>query len=594
MLIQLSSETGLLVKPFRFVPGINIILGKYSEGKEKKGINGIGKSSLIRLIDFTLLSNSAEKRFSQEKYDFLRNEGHNVVLEFKVGTQTYFIKRTFDPDNGVLFGEQLEGLVEYTKAELKSILTNKFFPVKEEDVFFVGERYGTLMDFFIKDDLENQRRVDPINFSAGTSRQTSKAIFNFFLIGLPTRGAIKFEELSSEYSRFAGTAKGLIDKIKIDYGKSIEEFKSEKIKIEQNIALLEGSLRDYKFLDNYKGVESKIIDLSSQITGKLKDYHSLNRKLKKIKEAFQFNQEIDTEQIKKLYNETLSTFGDIVSRTLDEITTFKKEILENRNKFLISRESQLQKSIDEVLSDISKLEQKRSEHYKKLEEKGALESIENAYEQLTEAKAQLAGNLQILNQIEELQNMMSNLHVTISEVKRDILNELKQNEHILARLRALFLEILKNAILLEEDEMSGYFDISINANSSRNSLPFTIEVEIPKADALGQSRLKLVAYDLMVFLNNIENKRVSPDFLIHDGVYHGISLNTKIKAMNYIYHLQLAHPDFQYFVTFNEDEIYVPDERREVVGQFDFDLETVVIAEFTDAPNGMIFKRDFK
>jgi len=73
MLIKLYSETNLL-NPVLFKSGINIILGRYSNDKKTTGINGIGKSSLVRLIDFLLLSNSAETTFLQSKYDFLRDK----------------------------------------------------------------------------------------------------------------------------------------------------------------------------------------------------------------------------------------------------------------------------------------------------------------------------------------------------------------------------------------------------------------------------------------------------------------------------------------------------------------------------------------
>ena len=283
----------------------------------------------------------------------------------------------------------------------------------------------------------------------------------------------------------------------------------------------------------------------------------------------------------------------MVTKTLDEISNFKREILENRNKFLISKEQKIQKSIDGVLNHISLLEKDRSKLYKKLEEKGALDSITNTFEQLTLEKTQLSGNLKILEELDTLQEMMGNLHVTISEVKRDILTALKQNKSEINDLRAFFMEILQNAIFLEEHNLSGYFDISPKADSPRNQLPFKIEVKIPKADALGQSRLKIVAYDLMVFLKNIQKGRTLPHCLIHDGAYHGISLHTKIKALNFMYHQYLSLPNFQYIMTFNEDEIYIPDEKEGRVGTFDFNIEEVVIAEFTDNPKGMLFKRDF-
>ncbi|PKP60605.1 MAG: DUF2326 domain-containing protein [Candidatus Altiarchaeales archaeon HGW-Altiarchaeales-1] len=595
MLVRLFSETDLLLKPFKFEAGINIILGKYSEDKDKRGINGIGKSSLVRLINYALLSDTAEKIFSQEKYNFLRTEKHNIVLELKIESKTLFIKRYFVTADKVYFGNTLNELEEYTKTELKKILINKLFPIQSNDVFFEGNKFGTLMSFFIKDDLENQKRADPLYFlTYNNANARDIAIYNFFLLNLPTKNLIGYNELAKEYANHNKAIKVLQDKIEADTGKPLEEFRSERIKIEQSISLLEKSLKDFKFLDNYKNVESQLIEITSQINEKLKDFHSLNQKLKKVKDAFQYTPDIDTNHLRKLYNEVVSTFGDIVSKTLDEIIAFKKEILENRNKFLVSRENQLQKAINQVSDEISKIEKKRSELYKKLEEKGALSGITNTYEQLTIEKTKLAGNLGILKQIDEIQEILGNLNVKISEIKRDILYELKNNQKSINDLRGIFQEILENAIFLDNDNLKGYFDISSRNNSKRDQLPFKIYVEIPKADALGQSRLKIVAYDLMVFLNNIKASRKFPDFIVHDGVYHGISLNTKIKALNYIYHQYLANPNFQYIVTFNEDEIYIPKEKQLSVGKFDFDINEQIIAEFTDSPSKMIFKRDFK
>ena len=118
-------------------------------------------------------------------------------------------------------------------------------------------------------------------------------------------------------------------------------------------------------------------------------------------------------------------------------------------------------------------------------------------------------------------------------------------------------------------------------------------MEIPKDDALGQSRLRLIAYDLMVFLHNIRTSRNLPDFIAHDGVFHGIANNTRVNTLNYIYHQFLSSPKFQYLVTFNEDEIYIPEDKESVYGKYEFDWKSMIVAEFSDSPNEMIFKRAF-
>jgi uncharacterized protein YydD (DUF2326 family) len=356
---------------------------------------------------------------------------------------------------------------------------------------------------------------------------------------------------------------------------------------------LERSLKDYKFLESYKSIENQIAGLTARINEKLKEYHSHNRKLKRVRESYRISREPDTGEIKELYNEVLATFGDIVSKTLDEIIDFKKNILDNRNKFLVARETELEKIISGILAGISRLETERSQLYGKLEEKGALESITNTYERLISERTGLERNLQILKQVDEFREMLGNLEVTISKVKRDILGELKKYETQQYELRALFQDILENAIFLEEDYQSAYFDISPKLRSKINQLPFSIEVEIPKADALGQSRLKIAAYDLMVFFNNTRIGRELPDFLFHDGVFHAISPKTIVNTLNYIFHQHLRYPGFQYIVTFNEDEIDIPGDKNVQYGSFVFNWKEHLIAVYEDIPSRMIFKRDF-
>ncbi|MCL2312752.1 MAG: DUF2326 domain-containing protein [Firmicutes bacterium] len=593
MLIRLFSETELL-NTVSFKQGINIILGRYSSNEKNKDINGIGKSSLVRLIDFLLLSNSAEEKFLQQKYNFLRLENHNVILEFKQNGITYFIKRTFSKDDDIFFGNFQNKLDCYTKNEFKKILTNIFFPFQDNKVFFEGERYGTLMDFFIKDDLDAQKRIDPLNFSAGTNNQIDKSIFNFFLYDLPTKKLYEFDKLVKKQKDLSKTVKGLKDNVESNNGKSIGELRSEQIKIEKNIELLENSLNNYTFLERYKDIEKELIEITKKINVNLNDYHDLNRKLNKIKESFQYSKNIDTKEIQKLYNEVYSTFGDLVSKTLEEMISFKSEIFENRNKFLIKKEQELQEAINNILNEISVLEQTRSKLYKKLDEKGALDSITNACEQLILDKTKLAENLKILKEIDNIEEKIGNQRVSISEVKNALLADLREYADTIERLRKLFVEILQNAIVIENDNSDGYFDISLTPNSSPYQQPFNISVEIPKADALGLSRLKIVAYDLMVFLHNINLCRTIPYFIIHDGVFHGISIATTIKTLNFINNQFLKNPCFQYITTFNEFEIDVSDSKKDLYGDFNFMLDDVIVAKYTENHNEMIFKRNFK
>lgn len=594
MLKKLFSNTGLIDEVV-FHPGINIILGKYSKDKEAQGINGIGKSTLIRLIDYTFLSDSAQKIFFNNKYDFLRKSEHKITLEFEINNKVYFIQRDFSSKMKIQFGSSLHSLDNFEKTELKAILTNLYLPIEKNDVYFTGNKFRTLFDFFIKDDLDNQKRFEPLNFLKYNANLKEKAIFNFFLLDLPTSHLINYNEQSKEYDKFKSAIDTSEQKIKIDTGKSIQEYRSERFNIEQRILLLEQSLDNYKFLEKYKDAEKQLAIVTKQINDKLNEYSSLNIKVSKIKESYNLDHNVETQEIRKIYNEVLENFGNQVAKTLDEVIEFKNNILNNRKKYLLQKEQKLQSVIENILQVISTLENKRSQLYKALDEKGALDSIKNTFEELVVEKTDLEKNLQLIKQIDEYQEILTNLNVSISEVRRLISVEIKEYQSQIDDLRKLFIDILKNAIFVDESYENAYFDITPNPSSNRNKLPFNIEIEIPKADALGQSRLKIVAYDLMVFLYNIEINRKIPDFLIHDGVFHGISMKTKINTINYVYHKYLEYIDkkqFQYILTFNEDEIITNEDDSEY-GSFDFDFQKSIIAEFQDVKDKTIFKRIF-
>tara|TARA_B100000378_G_scaffold225912_1_gene189852 strand:- start:25004 stop:26794 length:1791 start_codon:yes stop_codon:yes gene_type:complete len=595
MLKRIFSNTGLL-DVVVFKPGINVILGKYSKDKNAQGVNGIGKSTLIRLIDYLFLSDSAQKIFSKSKYDFLRQNGHEVILEFEVNKHRYFILRDFSTKSKIQFGSDLHSLDNFEKTELKSILTNLYLPVEKNEVYFTGNKFRTLFDFFIKDDLDNQKRSEPLNFLKYNANVKEKAIFNFFLLDLPTSNLIEYNDQSKEYDKYKSAINTSEEKIKIETGKSIQEYRSERFNIEQRIALLEASLDNYRFVEKYKNIENQLLEVTKSINDRLNEYNALEIKISKIRESYDLDQQVETQEIKKIYNEVLGNFGDQVAKTLNEVIDFKNNILRNRKKYLLQKEQKLQSGIEDVLKDISRLENIRSKLYKSLDERGALDSIKNTYEDLIIEKSDLERNLQLIKQIDEFQEMMTNLNVSISEVRRLISNEIKQYQSRIDELRKLFVDILQNAIFVDESYDNAYFDITPNPSSNRNRLPFNIEIEIPKADALGQSRLKIVAYDLMVFLYNIEAERQVPDFLIHDGVFHGISMKTKISTINYVYHQYLENinkKQFQYIVTFNEDEIVTNEDRISDYGKFDFNFDEAVIAEYQDIDNKTIFKRIF-
>ena len=123
--------------------------------------------------------------------------------------------------------------------------------------------------------------------------------------------------------------------------------------------------------------------------------------------------------------------------------------------------------------------------------------------------------------------------------------------------------------------------------------PVKVDIEVPKNDALGKKRFKILTYDLTVFFNLIKNKRYLPHFLVHDGVFHGIGIKTVIKVLNMVHSKFLQSQNFQYIITANENEILIPEDKKKVWGTYSFDMDKSIRVTYKDIPEEMIFRREY-
>lgn len=585
---KLYSETNLF-KSVEFIPGINIIRGIYkSKETDKSELNGIGKSTLIRLLDFILLSDTARTNFfNVKKHSFLN--GHSVSLEFEVDKKVYFLKRSFDDARKPLFGNNSSSLDAYQQEELKRILGDQFFINDNYNGIIESDWFRSLIKFFIKDDINHFQRTDPLNFIDVHSRKFQTYSYNLFLLDLPNKSVTNFDVLTKQVNDLRKQKNRLLVRLKDDTGKKIQEITTEVRQLDEKIDAFQKSVNNYKFLTTYKDVEEELIKISSSISDLLSKLNIYNRKLAEYKKSYRYEVEFDKDKIVKLYSELKETVASVVSKELNDVLDFRKRLSENRMKFLVKKESELQTEIEKLNEDISKLEERRVTLYKILDEKRALDSIKNTYSLLIEEKTKKERLTAFVSQIDDIDKRIYKLNQDITKTISDISSEINSTQDKINKISSLFFEIIEECI--KTDNKSDItFDIRPNPDITS---PLDIAINVPKSDALGKSRLKILSYDLTVFFTIIQNKRHLPFFLAHDGVFHGIDIKTVIKVLNYVNSKHLRYPDFQYIVTANENEIFIPEDKKSVYGHYNFNIEDKIIVTYTDNPEEMIFKQEY-
>lgn len=556
-LTRIHSETNLFDE-IEFRRGLNVILGVPSGVREGRELNGVGKSTLVRLIDFAFVGDSVKKTFAQDRCEFLRTEDHSFTLTFSDAEMTYRIRRRFTQLDVVEFAKGTDDFDEFTEPEMKNILAPIMVVDQQYDGHVDTGWFRTLMRFFVSDDKASHAQTDPLNFSHSSARKSFLLVLNYYLLNLPNSDLLEFDTLRQRLKQEQSLRKQIEVRIKEESGRSIEQVRSDLDRIESQIETYKQHLNSFEFLEDYTQVEAELRDVTSRIATEMRRFNASNRRLSELEKSYQLRVDVDIERVRLLYGSLQEELADFIAKKLDEVIDFRKSIVANRKKFLIEREQRLREELSESESNVKELEKTRKRLFEYLQERKALDAIRNAYERITHESEQYERNASRINALDEEEQRIAHTNAEISEAIARIVDQCKVYEDKVRDIRRTFDDILRNTIYVGEDMNDAFLNIS---PQSRRTTPINIEIEVPKSDSLGKSRFKIPVYDLAVFLRIVRDERQLPHFLIHDGTFNGVASKTVVRFLNYIVKQSKQLPSLQYIVTLNEEQIYLGNTR---------------------------------
>lgn len=580
---SLSSPSGLF-KTIEFKEGLNIILGRYS--KSGKDINGIGKSTIINLIDYCLLSDGVKKEIFKEKYSFLKSEV--IALKFNIGSNAYVIERGFEDKRSVYFTVNNEKPKEYIDSDLRLILGAEIGRGKTgvyEPIWF-----RTLMSFFIQNDHSFlQRDADNVlKFTVG-KRQPELFTYVFLLLGIDNSLIWEFDNNSVELKSLRSDQARIRKQVIEQTGKSIEDFRGECDSVARKIVRLEDGLDNYQFDENSLDLEEKITALNAQISSLNKKHLALAEKYKDIQKSLDIDLDVDPDHIASLYSRINVEFSEYIRKSLDEIIGFRRDISTNRRRFLKERESHYQEQLDEIKSRLVSIEKERSKVYKMLDEKSIFDALKAAYVNLIEEKARLSGQLAYIEQLDHIEEAIAKKKSSVSDTVASLVAKKNTVKDTIDEVKSIFFDIVEGSVDIDDSDINPYFNIEFE---SRQNSPVKLSLEVPRGSSLGKGRFKILAFDLTVFLTSVKSQNNFPGFLVHDGVFHAIAHKTRIKFLNFINKKLDEFDGVQYIITVNEDEIIFP-ESEGVSAKLDFDLSKKCLTTLEDNPDNMFLGREF-
>lgn len=557
-------------KEIEFKKGLNIIVGEKSEDSDNKSTcNGVGKTTLIKIISFCLGSDKDILPINHLKgWEFgieLELYGERItatrpVLEDKISidgnTENFLL-----PPTNTLIGKY------YTLHDWRIILAKALFNFEKDNNVKYNPTFRSLINYFIRSDKESYN--DPFA-PIPKQRAVQTQLNNSFFLELNWIDASKAQEIRDEAKTIQELKKIYNEHFLKDFGnKSMKQSKgsleTEKIKLQTTIKRRENELKRFRVNEQYKNFETRANNINNDINKLSEKRIFLNKKLEEYEESVKIEHNNDSSDIEDIYGELGFYFNKSVQKSLEEAKTFHESIIKNRKEFLESEIENIKNQIKKIDSAIKSKDLELSEVMEILNSTMALEK----YRLLNNRNNQLKNKLDTvelrIKEIDDINNRENNLKAQKSEFRKIIKRNYEDTKPNWSKAVELF---DKNTRALYNEPGSLIID------PLEGGYKFKIEIDRGQSD--GISNMQIFCYDLTLLQLFSEKGKI--DFLIHDSnIFYGVDERQVALALFHIYKESIKR-DIQYICTINYNDVPY----KEFKNFEDFKIEDFIVRKLKD------------
>ena len=394
--------------------------------------------------------------------------------------------------------------------------------------------------------------------------------------GLNWEYAAQFQEIKEKERALKelkrATQEGLLEDV---FTRSLGELEAAKITLAQEIKEIEDTLARFEVHPSYREIEREANVLTEKLHKIANERVIAQQMLLQYKKSIssEVEEDIVFPWVQQMYAELGLIFPEQVSRRLEEVEEFHRQVLANRRNFLMGEIERLEAQIHDLERQEQELSIARAKLMRILETHRALDEFVSLNERLSLLKQKYEAILHEVEQWKRLSEEIRKLKIQRLELVEKAQRDLEERAAIVERAITRF-----NANSEYLYSQPGLLAIDVNENGYR------FQVEIPRSSSQGIGRMKVFCYDLMLIQIRAGLKD-QPGFLIHDSViFDGVDERQVARS------LELAAQEaeakgFQYICTLNSDTVpwhLFSEEMKEVFRQ------SIRLTLTDDSPQGSL------
>ena len=419
-----------LIRKIKFHKGINLIIDETKTTDRKESGNNVGKTTVLRLIDFCL-GGDGKNIYRDPEF---KEKGTNTAVENFLKSNNIIITLTLKEDLELELSNEITIRRNFLSRknkiqEINGEYYNKDeFPKKLKELIFNSKSSKPTFRQIIAKNIrdEKSRLKNTIKVLHPTTKQDEYEALYFFWLGIPIDEAERKQQLHS----LIKIEEDLQRRLKKEY--TLSKIEQSLIIINRNIEQLKKKKSQFNLNENYESDLEKLNQIKSNINRLSTHISQLElRKELIIESKEELEKEIaniDVEQIKFLYNEARILIPKL-QKSFEDTLRFHNEMLIEKRNYITKELPDIEKKIKNLNQNIRSLISEEKELSELLQKSGALEELEKIvlelskhYEQKGNLKEQKRLWNQTISNIEKYKEELNSIDKNITS-KKDLLNE---------------------------------------------------------------------------------------------------------------------------------------------------------------------------
>jgi uncharacterized protein YydD (DUF2326 family) len=333
---------------------------------------------------------------------------------------------------------------------------------------------------------------------------------------------------------------------------TVAELRPQLTVAETRAQKLREQIANFQVLDSYRNLSSRAARTKTEMQSISYEAVTLGETLDHLESALEAERPPARSDLQSLYAAAGVELPGVALRRFEDVNKFYDSIIENRRAHLQDEITGIRKKLADGEQTLATLDAERSEIFRTLQGRGALEDFLQLQKTLAEYDATAASLRERFQAAEILEGEVTQLEIDRNNLKRRLQEDHQQRRAVLDEVILLVAEAISELY----DDRQGNFVV----DATKNGPEFRISIAGDRGG--GISNVEIFCFDLAL-LKTVSRRLGGPGFLLHDShLFDGVDERQIARAL--LLGMRATQgKGLQYIVTMNSDifdRLPLPDE----------------------------------